>query len=294
MRREDRSRSDCAIEQALDVVGDTWSLLVVRDIAGGVTRFDALQRELSVSRKVLTERLAALVDAGVVDRRPYSERPPRHDYVLTARGEGLLPVLLALQDWGTRHVLGDGELTAAASSQPRRGGSRRSSAPACHPSSCSRTGASAPTPCRSSSPSTALFCFPGAYPPGMLGYPPGWSDIPGTAGCTLEARTYAARHDALADVGVAVVGVSTQRPDQLAAFVEHESLPYPLLSDQDALLAGSLRLPTFRAAGTDRLKRVTLLVDADRVVQHVQYPITDPAGSVDELVVRARSSRSPR
>lgn len=293
MRREDRSRSDCAIEQALDVVGDTWSLLVVRDIAGGVTRFDALQRELSVSRKVLTERLAALVDAGVVDRRPYSERPPRHDYVLTARGEGLLPVLLALQDWGTRHVLGDGELTAAASSAEARRvealvGTRLP------PLELLSHRGERTDPVSVEQPLTALFCFPGAYPPGMLGYPPGWSDIPGTAGCTLEARTYAARHDALADVGVAVVGVSTQRPDQLAAFVEHESLPYPLLSDQDALLAGSLRLPTFRAAGTDRLKRVTLLVDADRVVQHVQYPITDPAGSVDELVVRARSSRSPR
>ena len=295
MRREDRAGSDCAIEQALDVVGDTWSLLIVRDIAGGVTRFDALAHELSVSRKVLTGRLAALVEAGVVAKRAYSNRPPRHDYVLTARGEALLPVLLALQDWGTRHVLGDGSLTGTA--EPASAEARRVEAlvgtrlPALALASYDGEPVD---PVSVEHRLTALFCFPGAYPPGMLGYPPGWSDIPGTAGCTLEARTYAARHDELAALGVAVHGVSTQRPDQLAAFATHESLPYTMLSDQDGLLAGSLRLPSFRAAGTDRLKRTTLLVDADRVVRHVQFPITDPAGSVAVLLVAAADAvRSP-
>ncbi|CAN5258359.1 hypothetical protein BH09ACT12_BH09ACT12_28150 [soil metagenome] len=285
MRREDRSGSDCAIEQALDVVGDTWSLLIVRDIAGGVTRFDALQRELSVSRKVLTERLGTLHDAGVIAKQAYSERPLRHDYVLTARGEGLLPVLLALQDWGTRHVLGDGSLTAtagAASAEARRVealvGTRL---PPLH---LTAYDGEPVDPVAATHHLTAIFCFPGAYPPGMLGYPPGWSDIPGTAGCTLEARTYAAHHTELGTLGVAVHGVSTQRPDQLAAFAAHESLPYPMLSDQDGRLAAALRLPIFRAAGADRLKRATLLVDDERTIRYVQFPITDPAASVAELL----------
>ena len=208
--------------------------------------------------------------------------------MLTTRGEGLLPVLIALQDWGTRHVLGDGSLTAtgaASSAEARRiealVGTRL---PALTLASYDSTPVD---PVSADLPLTVIFCFPGAYPPGMLGYPPGWSEIPGTAGCTLEARTYAARHADLAELGVAVHGVSTQRPDQLAAFAGHESLPYPMLSDQDGRLAAALRLPTFRAAGTDRLKRATLLVDATRTIRHVQFPITDPAGSVAELVAAA-------
>jgi peroxiredoxin len=79
---------------------------------------------------------------------------------------------------------------------------------------------------------------------------------------------------------------STQRPDQLRAFAEHARLPFPLLSDQDARLAAALRLPTFRVAGTDRLKRLTLLLDPSAVVRAVQFPITDPAGSVDAMLTR--------
>ena len=110
----DVSDPDCAISQALGVVGQGWTLLVVRDLAGGLSRFDELQASLGVPRKTLADRLALLVAEGVAERRAYSHRPPRSSYHLTARGLGLVPVLIALQDWGTRHVLGDGSVTGAA------------------------------------------------------------------------------------------------------------------------------------------------------------------------------------
>lgn len=83
--------------------------------------------------------------------------------------------------------------------------------------------------------------------------------------------------------------MSTQRPDQLAAFVTHARLPYPLLSDQDSRLAAGLLLPTFRTAGVDRFKRLTLLLDPDAIIRAVQFPISDPAGSVDEMLALVRS-----
>ncbi|MEP6648569.1 MAG: helix-turn-helix domain-containing protein [Lapillicoccus sp.] len=83
MKREDLADEDCGIAQALGVVGDWQTLLVVREVAGGTTRFDGLQRALGLSRRSLAVRLASLVPDGVLARRPYSEHPPRHDYVLT-------------------------------------------------------------------------------------------------------------------------------------------------------------------------------------------------------------------
>lgn len=126
------------------------------------------------------------------------------------------------------------------------------------------------------------------HAPEAHAYPPGWGDVPGAAGCTVESLTYARRAPDFAALGVAIRGLSTQRPDQLDAFAAHARLPFPLVSDQDSRLAGALRLPTFRVAGTDRFKRLTLLVDPDATVRAVQFPVTDPAGSVDEMLDRAR------
>jgi DNA-binding HxlR family transcriptional regulator/peroxiredoxin len=271
VRHEELADADCGIAQALGVMGDWWTFLIVRDVAGGTTRFDALQRALGVSRRALTERLAALVEHGVLQRRPYSQHPPRHDYVLTAKGEGLLPVLVALQDWGSRHVMGDGSLDAIGTEAE----THRVHA------LIGRT-----VPAFQGPNWTVLYCFPGAFAPGPDGHPPGWGDIAGATGCTLESATYADREPAFRALGARVRGVSTQRPDQLRAFAEHARLPFPLLSDQDARLAAALRLPTFRVAGTDRLKRLTLLLDPSAVVRAVQFPITDPAGSVDAMLTR--------
>jgi peroxiredoxin len=76
----------------------------------------------------------------------------------------------------------------------------------------------------------------------------------------------------------------------LAGFAEHAGLPFVLLSDAELVLGGALRLPTFRAGGVDRLKRLTLVLDAKRTIRHVQFPITDPAGSVDEALTIVQSS----
>ncbi|PVG81345.1 HxlR family transcriptional regulator [Nocardioides gansuensis] len=281
MRHEDLADADCGIAQALGVVGDWQTLLVVRECAAGVTRFDALHHELGISRRALAEKLARLVEHGILERRPYSDRPPRHDYVLTAKGEGLLPVLVALQEFGTRHVMGDGSVSAAPATAEvqrleRLTGTRLPPLELVdHHDGTVRLPADRPT---------VLFFFPGAWPPDAHGYPPGWGDIPGARGCTLECLSYARAHDDFTAAGVQVVGVSTQRPDQLAGFAEHAGLPYLLASDQDGRAATTLRLPVFRTAGVDRLKRVSLLVGEDGVVRHVQAPVTDPAAAVDEML----------
>ncbi|GAB7047749.1 winged helix-turn-helix transcriptional regulator [Catenuloplanes indicus] len=287
MKREELSDADCGIAQALGVLGDWWTFLLVRDVAGGVTRFDALQRELGMSRRALTERLAGLVAHGVLAKRAYSAHPPRFDYLLTAKGEALLPVLVALQDWGTRHVLGDGTLTADGGDAEVRRAEGLVGRRLPDLEIKDRSGAAV----RPAEPGewTVLFFFPGAFAPADAhAYPPGWGDIPGTRGCTLETRTYADRHAAFATAGVRVHGVSTQRPDQLAAYSAWAELPYPLLSDPDARLAAALQLPTFRVAGADRFKRLTLLADPKLTVRAVQFPVSDPAGSVDEMLERAR------
>ncbi|AEV88863.1 Peroxiredoxin-1 [Actinoplanes sp. SE50] len=126
--------------------------------------------------------------------------------------------------------------------------------------------------------------FPGAFAPESHGYPPRWAEIPGTRGCTLEALTYAGRADRFAAAGARIRGVSTQRADQLRAFAAHAALPYELLSDADGRLATALRLPTFRAGGGDRLKRLTMLIDPAGTIRDVRFPVTDPAASVDEML----------
>jgi DNA-binding HxlR family transcriptional regulator/peroxiredoxin len=291
MRREDLRSDHCGIAQALGVVGDWWTVLVLREVAGGITRFDGLQRSLGVSRRALTERLAQLVDDGVLEKVAYTERPPRHDYVLTARGEGLLPVLLALQEFGDRHLLGDGTLTATAlvgSAEAER--------------VSTLVGRTLPTVKLTDHTGEVqevarddgwrvVYCFPGAFAEAHL-YPPGWGEVPGTAGCTLESRTYAAAYDDILAAGADVVGVSSQRADQQAAFAAQADLPFRLLSDTELRLASAARLPVFRAAGGERYKRQSLLLDDQGVVRHVQMPITDPAGSVAEMLEVLRTARA--
>jgi DNA-binding HxlR family transcriptional regulator/peroxiredoxin len=275
--------SDCSIAQALDVVGDWWTLLVLRDVAGGHTRFSDLAAELGVSRRVLTERLVLLVERGVLERRQYSDRPPRHEYVLTEAGRGLLPVLIALQNWGSRYVMGDGTLTAT--SPPESAEARRVHAlVGTRVPELRLPGADGAEHDPVAAPKwTVLYGFPGS-PSVEPGLAPGWDRVPGGPGCTLEARTFRDRLPEFAAAGAAVHGVCTQAPEQLARFAEAERVPFPLLSDQRLELCAALRLPTFRAAGGDRIKRLTLVLDPGRVVRGVLYPVPDPAGSVDEAL----------
>ncbi|MFD8637392.1 winged helix-turn-helix transcriptional regulator [Streptomyces sp. NPDC059533] len=280
--------ADCSIAQALEVVGDWWTLLIVRDTARGLHRFDELQRELGMSRKVLAERLKLLVEAGVLTREPYQERPVRHEYRLTPRGRGLLPVLVALQDWGDAWILGEGEMTATtreASKEAERVHALR--------------GTRVPElllPDRfgelsdpvADTPFTVLYCFPSAYARAES-YPPGWGGIPGARGCTFESCTYRDQLAEFTEAGATVHGVSTQRPDEQREFAEAERLRFPLLSDAELGLTAALRLPTFRAAGVSRLKRLTLVLDRERVVREVLYPIQDIEASVAAALTRIRA-----
>ncbi|HEX7761393.1 MAG TPA: helix-turn-helix domain-containing protein [Caulobacteraceae bacterium] len=103
-RTADYSKETCSVAGALSVVGDPWTILILRDAFGGVRRFDDWQARLGVARNVLAARLKSLVAFGVMETRLYSERPPRKEYVLTAKGQDLLPILLTLKAWGDRHV----------------------------------------------------------------------------------------------------------------------------------------------------------------------------------------------
>jgi DNA-binding HxlR family transcriptional regulator len=98
----------CSIAQTLEVVGEWWTLLIVRDAVLGVTRFDDWQRRLGIARNVLSARLDALVEHGILERRRYQDHPPRDEYVLTRKGRDLAPVIEALRTWGDRHASPDG------------------------------------------------------------------------------------------------------------------------------------------------------------------------------------------
>jgi DNA-binding HxlR family transcriptional regulator len=100
----------CNTARALDVLGDRWTLLVLREIFNGVRRFDDISAHIGVARDVLTRRLTALIDEGVVERRPYQEpgSRTRFEYRLTPAGRDLRPVLLALMAWGEKHRSDDG------------------------------------------------------------------------------------------------------------------------------------------------------------------------------------------
>jgi DNA-binding HxlR family transcriptional regulator len=94
----------CSIAGALEVVGERWSLLIVRNIFLGLRRFDELQENLGIARNVLQTRLTRLLDAGVLEKQLYNERPPRYEYRLTEKGIDLWPTIVALMQWGDRYA----------------------------------------------------------------------------------------------------------------------------------------------------------------------------------------------
>ncbi|MBN6056054.1 winged helix-turn-helix transcriptional regulator, partial [Nonomuraea sp. RK-328] len=423
MAREPRAQdAHCSIAQAAAVVGDWWSLLIIREVARGYRRFDELLGELGISRKVLTERLRHLVDHGVLTREPYQTGPVRHEYVLTDAGWALTPLLITMQDWADRWLLGDGSLTGAASPEgaeasrvhallstrlpspltlpathlppglpqpsplpatmtslpvhaplpkdtpmpppplrdPVSGGTRVENMRAENTGTVSagakntgaessgakgtraadwraagtqtagtlteatetavtettdwetadretadtetadretaeaRTGGKVPRQLDvvADAPATVIFGYPATGVPAPL--PPGWGQVPGAAGCTLENRLFRDRMPEFAAYGVAVHGVSTQRPDEQAAFAAAEGIPFPLLSDMDLRFAAALRLPTFRAGHALRLKRVILVVDRHRVVRHEIFPVLDIPRAVEESLEVARSIAEDR
>lgn len=95
---------DCSLARALEVVGERWTLLIVRSALLGVERFDGFLGHLPIARNVLTNRLARLVDLGIMERVQYQDRPVRHEYPLTTMGRDLTVAVIALMQWGDRNL----------------------------------------------------------------------------------------------------------------------------------------------------------------------------------------------
>lgn len=93
----------CPVARGLESVGDAWSILILRDAHSGVTRFDQFRKSLGIAPTMLTKRLAALTDAGLLEKRVYSERPTREEYLLTEAGRDFLPVLMMIGAWAQRN-----------------------------------------------------------------------------------------------------------------------------------------------------------------------------------------------
>ncbi|SFL76086.1 winged helix-turn-helix transcriptional regulator [Methylobacterium pseudosasicola] len=109
MQRTPFDQMPCPVARTLDRVGEWWSILILRDAFYGLTRFDQFEQSLGIAPNMLTRRLKALCEAGLLERRLYQERPPRHEYVLTAKGRDFRPVLWTLFAWGNRHLAPEGE-----------------------------------------------------------------------------------------------------------------------------------------------------------------------------------------
>jgi DNA-binding HxlR family transcriptional regulator len=99
---------NCSVARALEIVGERWSLLIVRDVMLGYRRFDEIQERLGVARNVLAARLERLTEEGVLEKERYQERPARYEYHLTEKGRDLWPVLVGLLSWGDRYLAQDG------------------------------------------------------------------------------------------------------------------------------------------------------------------------------------------
>ena len=120
MQHKSFGKMPCPIARSLERVGEWWSILIIRDALHGFTRFDEFQKSLNIAPNMLTRRLSALVTAGVLERRRYSQRPPRYEYVLTEKGRDFRPVLIAMAAWGNRHFSPEGASVVLVDKKTRR------------------------------------------------------------------------------------------------------------------------------------------------------------------------------
>src|SRR6266481_3410552 len=109
MQHKGFDKMPCPIARSLEHVGEWWSILILRDAFKGLSRFDQFQKSLGIAPNMLTRRLNTLVDSGLLERRLYSEKPPRHEYLLTPRGQDFRPVLWTLVAWGNKHFPPEGQ-----------------------------------------------------------------------------------------------------------------------------------------------------------------------------------------
>lgn len=109
MNSKINAKNSCPIARSLDFLGDAWSILILRDAHAGLTRFEQFRKNLGIAPTILTKRLATLTEEGILEKKIYSEHPPRDEYLLTVAGRDFLPVLFMIGDWG-RKYRGDGKL----------------------------------------------------------------------------------------------------------------------------------------------------------------------------------------
>lgn len=119
MKRASLADNVCPVARTLDRVGDWWSMLILRDAGFGLTRFDQFAESLGIAPNMLTRRLKSLVDDGLLERRRYSERPPRDEYILTDKGRDFRPVLEALKVFGNTHYPKSGRKPSAQATRSR-------------------------------------------------------------------------------------------------------------------------------------------------------------------------------
>ncbi len=105
MLKRDYPTQYCPVASTLEIIGERWTILILRDVFLGIRRFEDLQRSLGVARNILQARLQRMVEYGILVKRPYQERPLRHEYRLTEKGADLWPVLVSLLKWGDRYAL---------------------------------------------------------------------------------------------------------------------------------------------------------------------------------------------
>src|SRR5882757_5276833 len=110
MRRKSLEKATCPIARSLERVGEWWSILILRDALHGFTRFEEFRESLDIAPNILTTRLAALVESGMLEKRQYSAHPPRFEYVPTQRGRDFRPVLLSLMAFGNKHFAPEGAM----------------------------------------------------------------------------------------------------------------------------------------------------------------------------------------
>jgi DNA-binding HxlR family transcriptional regulator len=120
MHRKNFGKMPCPIARSLERVGEWWSILIIRDALHGFTRFEEFQRSLNIAPNMLTRRLSALVDAGLLHRRRYNKRPPRYEYILTEMGRDFRPVIVAMFAWGNRHFAPEGASVLLVDKKTRR------------------------------------------------------------------------------------------------------------------------------------------------------------------------------
>jgi DNA-binding HxlR family transcriptional regulator len=103
MRHAELAEKECAIARTWAVIGERWTMMILREIFRGVGHFEVIQAKLQLGRNILSDRLQMLVDEQILERRPYQQNPIRYDYVLTQKGEDLYPVLLTMLRWGNKY-----------------------------------------------------------------------------------------------------------------------------------------------------------------------------------------------